>query len=162
MAGTGRRGQAVATNARRLLLLCLALVACSWTGCAVTQTAKGTPGTDLGDIRVGAARTDIEARLGVPVREWTTPAGVHYALYRFDRGVPGSASDAAAIGVLDVISLGLWEVFWQVDPPRQKGDDPRRIGNIAVAYDAASTALGVFIDVGVLDELPADGRAPAR
>lgn len=130
-------------------------------GCAATKLARGTPGTDLRDIRPGSTRVDVEALLGNPARRWTSSAGVEYCLYPYDGGIPGSTADAATFGFFDVISLGLWELFAATDPTFEAPPgSPRRRKNLAVSYDAAGIVLGVFPDVGDFTELPADGRAP--
>lgn len=129
-------------------------------GCAVSSVARGTAGTDLSPVHVGATRAGIERHLGKPARQWTTSTGVHYCLYTYDRGLPGSASDAAAVGFLDLISLGLVELFWKLDPPADsKPDHPSRRSNVAVAYDTSGVVLGVFVDVSEMASLPEDGRA---
>lgn len=147
-------------RARRRALGCaiVPLVA-ALPGCAVSTLARGTPGTDLSRLRAGMARSEVENLLGAPTRSWTTPAGVEYRLYRYDRGLAPNPADAAAVGFFDVISLGLWELFWELDPPADmQPEDRSRSAYAAVSYDAQGTAVGVFLDVGEFDTLPDDGR----
>lgn len=139
-----------------------AALASLWlSGCAVSKPARGTPGIDLGSIRPGARRADVEAVVGSPARRWTTAAGVEYCIYNVDRGIPPNMADAAAIAFLDIATLGLWEVLEAFDPSEPKPGSPRRTKKVAVSYDVAGIVLGVFMDVGDFDELPVDGRVPA-
>lgn len=160
MARSGRDKWAIGRAVQRSrLMLAAALVAPLLPGCAVQTLARGTPGTDLSGLGSGLSREQVEARLGAPARQWTTSAGVEYRMYRYDRGLAPNPADAAAIGFMDAISLGLVEFFWKLEPPGDsKPDHPRRIANIAVSYDQAGVALGVFVDVGEFADLPADGR----
>lgn len=137
------------------LLFGLSLAGLMISGCAVSKAMQSEPGTDISTVRPGSERRAVEALLGAPLREWTTNAAIHYCVYAYDGGRPASVSDASAIFFLDVISLGLSELFISLD------DDfaarPRKEIRLAVAYTPDEEVLGVFDDVGDFDILPADG-----
>lgn len=129
-------------------------------GCAVSRFLETRPGVDLTPVQAGAHRAQIEALLGTPSREWTTSAKVHYRLYQYDAGVEPNRSDAAAIVVMDIASLGLAELFWYMGD--YQGMSGRKLSRmIAVAYDADGKVVGVFDNVTEFSVLPEDGRAPA-
>lgn len=124
-------------------------------GCAVNQAMQSEPGTDVSAVRPGIERSVVENLLGQPLREWTTEKKIHYCLYAYDGGRPASAGDASALLFLDVISLGLAELFISLD--EDFAVRPRRESHIAVAYDSGNRVVGVFDDVGDFDVLPIDG-----
>lgn len=131
-------------------------------GCAVSRAARGLPGTDLSEVQAGRTRAQVEAVLGAPSREWSTLAGVRYRMYRYDAGQPGSQGDAAGLLFMDVISLGLTEVFSAADPTGWDIPVEQRMRTLAVSYGPDEVAIGVFRDVTEFERLPDDGRpAPA-
>ena len=131
-------------------------------GCTSTAALRGEPGVDIGALKPGLLRRETEAILGPPVREWTTSSNVRYCIYRYDAGVPPSKGDAVAMGFLNVISLGLFELYEATgvtDLSHPSEDDFRRIwGQIAISYDTDEHIVGLFRDCGDLDVLPDDGR----
>lgn len=132
--------------------------------CMSMAQLHGQPGADLSAVRVGASRAEVEGQVGAPLRQWITTEGVEYRLYRYDWGVPG---DPAAIFLvtLEVLTLGLPSLMEAAGDKlglSPKEIDPKRLRNLAVAYDRAGTVLGIFIDVGDFASLPADGRLSPR
>jgi hypothetical protein len=131
-------------------------------GCMVYKYAAGDPGADIGSVAPGENRARLEERLGPPVRSWTTRAGIEYRVYRYDAGRPGSAANAIAFALMDIGTMGAWEVMGYLAPlPDVSPDHPARFKNLAVAYDRDGRAVGVFVDVGDLEVLPEDGRSGA-
>jgi hypothetical protein len=129
-------------------------------GCTAYKFAAGDPGTDLRAVAPGENRARLEALLGPPLRSWTTPAGIEYRIYRYDAGRPGSTADAIAFALMDIGTMGAWEVMGQLAPPYDLSPDhPRRFRNLAIAYDRDGRAVGVFFDVGDLQVLPDDGHS---
>jgi len=145
-------------------LFAFAVVLCTTIlpGCTVTTALRGEPGIDIGTLERGLSRSDAEAILGPPVREWTTSSNVRYRIYRYDAGVPPSKGDAVAMGFLDVISLGLVELYEATgltDISHPSENDIRRIWRqIAISYDTDERIVGLFRDFSDLDVLPDDGR----
>jgi hypothetical protein len=153
----GRRHGATSAAAQALMLGVVVFLPCLH-GCAVVRAAHGIEGADISAVRVGVTRAEVELRLGSPVRQWTTSSAIEYRMYRYDAGVPGSSANATAMVLGEISTLGLLELIVRIPPPPQAGTDPSRLRNIAVAYDQSGIAVGVFIDVGDLEQLPEDGK----
>ena len=146
-------------NAVAIGIACLFAVGLSLQGCAVAKLAQGKPGADISRVKPGISMTEAEFHLGVPKREWTTRMGVRYRAYDYDAGVEGSMADAAAFAFMDVCTVGLFELFYAIDPlPDMPGR--WRYGHMAVSYDADGTVLGVFDQFGDFNRLPENGRKP--
>ena len=131
-------------------------------GCMVAATLRGEQGKDVSSVKLGISREEAENVLGSPIREWVTSSNIRYCVYVYDAGIPPSASEAAAIAFLDIISLGLVELH-EVTGRTHLGDTSKKIGRvynqIAVAYDTGGIIVGVFDRFGDFDVLPPDGRA---
>jgi hypothetical protein len=129
-----------------MLLLC---------SCTAVSALQGKPGLDVSLVKVGMSRADAEQILGSPIREWVTSSGVSYGVYDYDAGVPPSGSEAAANVFMDIVSVGVWELFGAF------GHQPelRKREQMAVSYDVDGLVIGTFDHFGDFDVLPADGRA---
>ena len=131
-------------------------------GCTISAALRGEPGMDISTLRPGVSRSEAEAILGPPVREWTTSSNVRYCIYRYDAGVPPSKGDAVTMGFLNVISLGLVELYeatGMTDISHPSEDDIRRIWRqLAISYDTDERIVGLLRDFSDLDVLPDDGR----
>ena len=79
-------------------------------GCSVGMALSGEENPDLGAIRVGAPRGEVELHLGAPVRSASLDDGRRADVYRYQIGNQPSAGRAIGHGVMDVLTLGLWEV----------------------------------------------------
>jgi hypothetical protein len=146
--------------AQVLMLGVVALLPCLH-GCAVATAAHGIEGADISAVRVGVTRSEVELRLGSPVRQWTTPSAIEYRMYRYDAGVPGSSANATAMVLGEISTLGLLELILRIPPQSQASTDPSRMRNVAVAYDQSGIVVGVFVDVGDLEQLPENGKRAA-
>lgn len=131
-------------------------------GCTSAAALRGEPGMDIGTLKPGMARSEVEAVLGSPLREWTTPSNIRYRIYRYDAGVPPSQSEAATMVFINVISLGLFELYEATgvtDLSHPSKDDMRRVWRqIAISYDADERVVALFHDFSDLDVLPDNGR----
>ena len=143
-----------------IVLSVLAVLAAN--GCAVVRATKGDPGLDISPVKPGAPREAVEARMGLPLRGWTTSEGIAYRLYRYDAGVPPSAGDALGHAILDAISVGAWEIAMAFDPNKGLLPARRRYRVLAVSYDTGGAVIGVFPNVGEFAVLPEDGRPLTR
>ena len=65
---------------------------------------------DLTVVKQQAYRTDIEMQLGSPIKVDTAPNGQTTAVYQYEVGKEPSTGRAVAHGVMDVLTLGIWEV----------------------------------------------------
>jgi len=137
-------------------------------GCTVSSLTKGQPGKDISTLKPSLSRSEAEAILGPPLREWTTPMNIRYRIYRYDAGVPpsGTGESVAFVAFMDVITLGLFEFYEATgvtDLTKPSKDSSMRVWRqIAIAYDANERIEGLFDNFGDLDVLPADGHPVSR
>jgi hypothetical protein len=133
-------------------------------GCSVAESLRTEPGTDISSIQPGATRQQVEAVVGKPVRQWRTNLGVLYCVYQHYGGKDASYATATGQVFLNVATLGLAELLYQMDPEAMKraneGEMKRAV--IAVSYDAQDTVLGVFSDFSQFAVLPPDGRSAPK
>lgn len=78
-------------------------------GCSVGMAMSGKKQPELGAIRVGATRGEIELQLGAPV-EIREENGQRVDVYEYEIGNEPSAGRAIGHGVMDVLTLGIWEI----------------------------------------------------
>jgi hypothetical protein len=84
-----------------------------WSGlsaCSVGMALSGDQNPDLGAIRIGAQRGEIELHLGSPIQSVTLEDGRRADVYEYQIGNEPSAGRAIGHGMMDVLTLGLWEV----------------------------------------------------
>jgi hypothetical protein len=79
--------------------------------CSVGMALSGNENPDLGAIRVGASRGEVELHLGSPVKSTSLPDGRRADIYAYEIGNEPSAGRAIGHGVMDVMTFGLWEVL---------------------------------------------------
>ena len=79
-------------------------------GCSVGMALSGKENPDLGAVRVGATRGEVEMHLGTPVQSAMLSDGRRTDTYEYQIGNEPSAGRAIGHGVMDVLTLGLWEV----------------------------------------------------
>jgi hypothetical protein len=85
---------------------------------ALTLLAGGSPGMalsgednpDIGAIRVGSTRGEVEMHLGSPVRSNAGAGSTRVDIYEYEIGNEPSGGRAVAHGVMDVLTLGIWEI----------------------------------------------------
>lgn len=78
-------------------------------GCSVGMAMSGKKQPELGAIRVGATRGEMELQLGSPI-EVREENGHRVDIYEYEIGNEPSAGRAIGHGVMDVLTLGIWEV----------------------------------------------------
>jgi len=136
------------------ILLCA--LACG--GCSVVMAAAGSPDPDLGVVRAGASRGEIEMQLGKPISTTSVDEG-RVDVYEYEMGNKPSAGRAIAHGIADVCTLCLWEI---VGTPIEafQGEKHR----ITVYYNHADEALSInnrpeawTVQAKKEEELAADG-----
>jgi hypothetical protein len=89
-----------------ILVLCLAVC-----GCSVGMAASGKPDPNLSIINKGEKRSNVELQLGKPVSSQMNADGTKTDTYEYEVGNEPSPLRAAMHGVLDVLSLCIWEVI---------------------------------------------------
>jgi hypothetical protein len=89
-------------------LAAFALIALS--GCSVGMALSGKENPDLGSIKVGTTRGEVELHLGPPVRSAAVASGSRTDVYEYEIGNEPSTGRAIGHGALDVVTLGLWEI----------------------------------------------------
>lgn len=131
------------------------LLVCHLAACSAVELAEGKKGIDVSPFRPGASRVEVETIVGSAIREWVSEEGIRFALYEFDKGIPGSGAGAAAMVLMDIAMLGVWELFWLgVEDEAKHG--PHVMGRVLVSYDRNDIVLGLFNE---FDKLPSDGRS---
>lgn len=93
------------------LALSIGVVLLSSSGCSVFMAAAGTREPNLSMITIGAHRAEVELQLGSP-RTTIAHEGGQYRTdtYEYELGNKPSAGRAVVHGVMDLLTLGLWEV----------------------------------------------------
>jgi hypothetical protein len=88
-----------------------AIAAIIWlTGCSVGMALSGDNDPDIGAVRIGSTRGEAEMHLGSPVRTNAGAGGSRIDIYEYEIGNEPSGGRAVAHGVMDVLTLGLWEI----------------------------------------------------
>ncbi len=70
-----------------------------------------TQEADLGAIRVGASRGEVELQLGKADSTVTLDGGRRLDKYKYQLGNEPSAGRAVGHGIMDVLTLGAWEII---------------------------------------------------
>lgn len=98
-------------NKRFALMLAVGIVLTSSSGCSVFMAASGKREPNLSMITIGAHRAEVELQLGSP-RTSSSPEDGRYRndIYEYELGNKPSAGRAVVHGVMDLLTLGLWEV----------------------------------------------------
>jgi len=79
-------------------------------GCSVGMAMSGKDDPNMALIRVGASRGEIELTLGPPINTVSIEAGRRIDVYEYEIGNEPSAGRAIGHGIMDVLTLGIWEV----------------------------------------------------
>jgi hypothetical protein len=124
---------------KTLLFAAVLLAGLSSGGCSVYMAAKGTEEPNLANVHRGASRGEIEMALGHPKSTSPHENGQLTAVYEYTAGDEPSKARAVGHGVMDVLTLGLWEVVGTPIEAINRGD---KIG-VTVLYDQEGNALDV-------------------
>ena len=71
---------------------------------------SGKHAPNLGMVKVGVSRGEIELNLGHPVKTVTLDNGNRIDTYEYEIGNESSPWRAVGHGVLSVITIGIWEI----------------------------------------------------
>ncbi len=96
-------------TARSLVVYCLGFLLLT-SGCSVGMAMSGKKNPNLGAIHEGSSRGEVELQLGSPIRSLTHMDGTRTDIYEYEIGNEPSAGRAVGHGVMDLLTLGLWEV----------------------------------------------------
>ena len=80
-------------------------------GCSVGMALSGSDTPDLGALRIGATRGEVELHLGPPVATTSLDNGFRADRYEYEVGNDPSAGRAIGHGIMDVLTLGAWEII---------------------------------------------------
>jgi hypothetical protein len=86
-------------------------VAASSNACSVYMAAVGDEEPNISNVRKGATRGEVELALGQPKSISLDQQGNTIAMYEYTLGNEPSPGRAIAYTVLDVLTLGIWEIF---------------------------------------------------
>ncbi|MGH8064534.1 MAG: hypothetical protein ACRERE_04710 [Candidatus Entotheonellia bacterium] len=131
------------------------------TGCSVGMAMSGKEAPNLGAFRVGSPRGQVELQLGSPIASTTEPDGTRTDLYTYELGNEPSAGRAVGHAVMDVLTLGLWEV---VGTPIEAFQGQTR--RVAITYDRHDRVLALnnpttpMLTPPAANGLAADERQP--
>jgi hypothetical protein len=79
-------------------------------GCSVGMALHGDPEPNLGALQIGQDRDLVLLHLGQPAKMHTTERG-RIDVFELQRGNAPSGGRALGHAVMDVLTLGVWEVF---------------------------------------------------
>jgi hypothetical protein len=123
----------------RIFYLCSLLLCCVLgQGCSVGMAMSGKPDPNMAIVKPGATRGEIELQLGKPIQTASNPDGTRVDQYKYEIGNEPSAGRAIGHGVMDVLTLGLWEV---IGTPIEAFQGTTY--QIQVTYDRNDRVLGV-------------------
>lgn len=91
-----------------VICVCLATVSCFLTSCSVVMAAH-KKGTSIEDVQCSRSRGQLLLNGGTVISSERQPTGELVEVYQFKKE-QGSAARAFMHGLLDISTLGLWEV----------------------------------------------------
>lgn len=109
-------------------------------GCSVVMAAKGIKEPDMDVLRMGESRGRVEMEFGQPASVIEHPDGFTYATYAYMTGDKPSGGRAVAHGVMDVLTLGLWEI---AGTPIEMAADAKDEHAVVVVYDDSGFVVGI-------------------
>jgi hypothetical protein len=80
-------------------------------GCSVGMALHGHKDPDFALVQKGCDRTVVESQLGAPRTMVSNADGSYSCTYEYQVGNEASAGRAAVHAGMDVLTLGIWEVF---------------------------------------------------
>ena len=141
-------------------LVLLGVIAPAASACSVGLALHGEDQPDLSVLKVGVAKTQIEAKLDPPESEAVLADGRTQSTYEYEVGNESSAGRAAVHAGMDILTLGLWEL---VGTPLEamQGEEMR----VVVTYDAAANAESFDLaksEESTASSSPGPSTRPAR
>ncbi len=96
---------------KALAWIVMAAALSTLSACSVGMAMSGEEDPNVGVIQTGSTRLDVERELGASHSSRVLDDGGLEAIYQYELGNEPSAGRAVAHGVMDVLTLGLWEVI---------------------------------------------------
>ena len=97
---------------KRFIKVCSTLILIIvWSGCSVGMALSGNEQKDTSVFYQGAERSFVFAKVGMPDAAVQDKDGLWIDTYLIVKGNEPSAGRAIGHGVMDVLTLGLWEVI---------------------------------------------------
>jgi hypothetical protein len=124
---------------RSYLIAAVLMASLCSSSCSVYMAAKGEEEPNLANVHRGASRGEIEMALGQPKSLTSHEDGKLTANYEYTVGNEPSTGRAVGHGVLDVMTLGLWEVVGTPIEALNQGDKIQ----VTVLYDKGGNALEI-------------------
>lgn len=110
----------------------------SLSACSVGMALSGKREPNLSMVRVGATRGEVEMQLGHCIKTVSLPSGGRQDSYEYELGNKPSAGRAVGHGVLDLLTLGLWEI---AGTPIEAVQGEKQ--TISITYDAKDRVVAV-------------------
>lgn len=80
-------------------------------GCAIIMAASGNRSPDESSIKVGATKSDIGYQFGNPKKTKQLDSGFSSSTYVYSVGDESSGGRAIAHGVMDILTVFIWELI---------------------------------------------------
>jgi hypothetical protein len=96
-------------DARFLVIILLGLILVCLTGCSVGMAMSGKPDPNISTLSKGQSRDIVLLNLGQPSNTATTQTG-RVDVFHLERGNQQSVGRAVGHAVMDVLTIGMWEV----------------------------------------------------
>lgn len=125
-----------------LLVIAMLTAVSMLCGCSIFMAMSGEQEPDLGVVKLGAHRTEVELQLGSPVTVVTMEDGIRLDTYEYQIGNEPSGGRAIGHGVMDLLTAGLWEI----------------IGTPVEAFVGETRRMTIYYDKN--DRVAAINRAP--
>ena len=95
---------------KRIIFYCLILG--SLCGCSVGMAISGKPEPNLTAVKEKVKRGEVELNIGsAPVKSISLPNGRMLCVYKYETGNTPSPGRAVFHSLMDVLTLGVWEVI---------------------------------------------------
>ena len=96
--------------ARWVLLAVLMVTSCALQSCSVGMAMSGKADPNTGSLQMGQSRDLVLLNLGQPSQTHLTDEG-RTDVFKLERGNEPSSGRAAGHAVMDVLTLGIWEII---------------------------------------------------
>ena len=108
-------------------------------GCSVVAAASGSKDPDFTKVKIGADKEQIRAEFGDPITSAPRDKGGSIETYNYKLGDPAAPGRAVMNGVIDVVTICLWEYIAFPLEISYSGNSYQAI----VAYNSAGKAIEV-------------------